>query len=140
MSNKESKEIPKEVVKEIKRNTQFVKRDLSREFKYIPTNFIDDEEPLTFVFTLLSNSEQAELNDKLQYLQGDTVFTNHTKVDLETVKLKVHKVLNYLQKGKYITLSDIPLDFFEAEIQLEVASDLASYIRTLSSYGEELYD
>ena len=66
--NKEEKEI-----KEEKKSRQFTKRDLTKEFKYTPTDFIDDENPLTFVFTLLSNSEQALLNDKLQCLQAASV-------------------------------------------------------------------
>ena len=140
--NKEEKEI-KEMIetrpKEENKSRQFTKRDLIKEFKYTPTDFIDDENPLTFVFTLLSNSEQALLNDKLQCLQGDIVYTNFSQVDLETIKLKVHRIENYLQDGEYVTIANIPLDFFEAEIKLEIASDLASYIRTLSTYDGELF-
>ena len=132
--NKEEKEI-----KEEKKSRQFTKRDLTKEFKYTPTDFIDDENPLTFVFTLLSNSEQALLNDKLQCLQGDIVYTNFSQVDLETIKLKVHRIENYLENDKYLTLTNISLDFFEAEIRMDIVSDLASYIRTLSTHNGELF-
>ena len=115
--NKEEKEI-KEMLetkpKKENKSRQFTKRDLTKEFKYTPTDFIDDENPLTFVFTLLSNSEQALLNDKLQCLQGDIVYTNFSQVDLETIKLKVHRIENYLENDNYITLTNISLDFFEA--------------------------
>ena len=122
------------------KSKQFIKRDLTKEFKYTPTDFIDDKNPLTFVFTLLSNSEQAQLNDKLQCLQGDIIYTNYSQVDLETIKLKVHRIENYLSNGEYTSLTNIPLDFFEAEIKMDVVSDLASYIRTLSSYDGELFN
>ena len=139
IEEKEIKEMIETRPKEENKSRQFTKRDLTKEFKYTPTDFIDDENPLTFVFTLLSNSEQALLNDKLQCLQGDIVYTNFSQVDLETIKLKVHRIENYLENDNYITLTNISLDFFEAEIRMDIVSDLASYIRTLSTHNGELF-
>ena len=136
----DKEETKEEIENKSKQSKQFIRKDLTKEFKWTPTDFIDDENPLTFIFTLLSNSEQALLNDKLQCLQGDIVYTNFSQVDLETIKLKVHRIENYLQDGEYTILTNIPLDFFEAEIKLEVASDLASYIRTLSTHDGELFN
>ena len=77
----DKEETKEEIENKSKQSKQFVRKDLTKEFKWTPTDFIDDENPLTFIFTLLSNSEQALLNDKLQCLQGDIVYTIFSQVD-----------------------------------------------------------
>lgn len=125
---------------ETKNKKQFVKRDLTKEYSWTPSQFIDDEKPLTFIFKKLSNRELAELNDKLFSTKGNEIYTNQSIIDYDLVQLKVVRIENYLNDSNiYITLEHIPPSFYDSEIEYDLISELASYIRTVSIYGDSFF-
>lgn len=119
---------------------KLVTLDLEKEFEWIPTEEIDEENPTRFFYNALSNREFEKVNSKMVKFEEGVTHVEEGVVNYDTVKLKLIRIENIDLDGslKTIEQKDITDSILDA-LPREWIADLASDIRVTSVLkGKEL--
>jgi hypothetical protein len=111
----------------------FKKRNL--EEVYIPKAWIEDEKPLKFRFTTLTNLEIAKLDDKLASydMYDQKLITASNEIDYQTALLHISGWENLIVDGEELEYDKSKLESLDIVDELV---ELGKYIYIVSKYPE----
>ena len=129
-------EIP---IKSQKRSFELV--DFNKEYEWTLTEEIELDSPMKFIFTLATNLELAQYQDKLICYEGNIVITYQNLVDIEILNSKVIRIENIELDGEIKTITDLNIikEIVDKVLDLNIINELSGYIRVMSNCKGKLY-
>lgn len=130
-----------ETLKEPSKKRAFTIVDYTKEYEWIPSDEIDLENPLKFIFTLATNKELANYNDNLMRLEGNSIVTYQNLVDIELLNLKLIRIENIEIDGEVELVESKPrLSLIvDKVLDLDLINELSGYIRVMSNHKGKLF-
>ena len=130
-----------ETIKELSKKRAFSIVDYKKEYEWIPSDEIELDNPLRFIFTLANNHELANYNDNLMRLEGNSIITYQNLVDIELLNLKLIRIENIEIDGVVETVEYKPRIslIVDKVLDLELINELSGYIRVLSNHKGKLF-
>ena len=130
-----------ETIKEPSKKRAFSIVDYKKEYEWIPSDEIELDNPLRFIFTLANNHELANYNDNLMRLEGNSIITYQNLVDIELLNLKLIRIENIEIDGVVETVEYKPRIslIVDKVLDLELINELSGYIRVLSNHKGKLF-
>lgn len=130
-----------EIIKEPSKKRAFSIVDYKKEYEWIPSDEIELDNPLRFIFTLANNHELANYNDNLMRLEGNSIITYQNLVDIELLNLKLIRIENIeidevVETVEYKPRISLIVD---KVLDLELINELSGYIRVLSNHKGKLF-
>ena len=130
-----------EITPIIPKKKSFTIADYSKEYEWIPSDEIELDEPLRFIFTMANNIELAHYNDNLMKLEGNSIVTYQNWVDIELLNRKLVRIENIEIDGEIKTVYDkstINL-IIDKVLDLDTINELSGFIRVISNCKGKLY-
>lgn len=130
-----------EIIPLPQKKKSFTIADYSKEYEWIPSDEIELDEPLRFIFTMANNIELAHYNDNLMKLEGNSIVTYQNWVDIELLNRKLVRIENIEIDGEIKTIYDKPTInlIIDKVLDLDTINELSGFIRVISNCKGKLY-